>query len=291
MSSASPENPSRSSRFFIGTLGMVFLVFNAWTFREHYLLKHSDAVIRGTVVQVRIMRRKGGLSYNVDYAYDLSGTHYEGSGQASQKAFVLLQPGGPIDIHYVPSDPAISETAEMNHSGTSLFLSAMLGFPVSLFILFAAFRNERRPQLAPPRPDAEDIEDIENTAPVELPNGIKGIAFTMYLVTDMKRARKFYEEDLGLKVARDFRGEWIEYHIWDNCFAISTMGGESLKLSADAGGTIAFEVNNVDAFVAQLKGKGIRIKIEPFSTPICRLAVVFDTEGNALTLHQRTGTG
>ena len=75
---------------------------------------------------------------------------------------------------------------------------------------------------------------------IELPNTVKGIAFTLYPVTDMARARRFYEDELGLRVAEDIRGEWIEYHLWDNCFALSTMAGEAIKPSAEAGGSVAF---------------------------------------------------
>ena len=40
------------------------------------------------------------------------------------------------------------------------------------------------------------------------------IAFTGIPVTDMKRARAFYEGTLGLKPAADFaEGVWIEYEI------------------------------------------------------------------------------
>ena len=103
----------------------------------------------------------------------------------------------------------------------------------------------------------------------------------------MKRARKFYEEDLGLRVSTNFRGEWIEYHLRDNCFAITSMLGERVRPSADSGGSVALEVYNLDKFVADLRRKGIRIKVEPFATPVCRMAVLIDPEGNALTLHER----
>lgn len=35
---------------------------------------------------------------------------------------------------------------------------------------------------------------------------VKHIAFTIYPVTDMKRVCRFYEETLGLRVARGFEG-------------------------------------------------------------------------------------
>lgn len=42
---------------------------------------------------------------------------------------------------------------------------------------------------------------------------IKCIAFTTYPVTDIARARKFYEQDLGLRIARVFQEAWSEYDI------------------------------------------------------------------------------
>jgi predicted enzyme related to lactoylglutathione lyase len=118
---------------------------------------------------------------------------------------------------------------------------------------------------------------------------IRRIAFTLYPVTDMARARRFYEETLGLRLtrreAREF--EWVEYDLDGGTFALTnlTEGGAP---SADAGGSIAFEVQNVDETVEQLRAKGVRVKLEPLSTPVCRLAVILDSEGNALTLHQVT---
>ena len=118
---------------------------------------------------------------------------------------------------------------------------------------------------------------------------IKHIAFTMYLVTDMARARQFYEETLGLRLTRReaHEFEWVEYDLDGGTFALTNVkqGGTP---SAEAGGSIAFEVQNVDQMVEQLRGKGVRIKLEPFSTPVCRLAVILDSEGNAVTLHQLT---
>ncbi|MFI5362929.1 MAG: VOC family protein [Elusimicrobiota bacterium] len=115
---------------------------------------------------------------------------------------------------------------------------------------------------------------------------IKHIAFTMYPVSDMARARKFYEEGLGLSLTRNFRGEWVEYHLDNGAFAITTMA-KGVKPSASSGGSIAFEVDDVDATVKKLKSASAVVKVEPFDTPACRMAVVLDTEGNALTVHAK----
>jgi catechol 2,3-dioxygenase-like lactoylglutathione lyase family enzyme len=47
------------------------------------------------------------------------------------------------------------------------------------------------------------------------------IAFTGIPVTDMKRARAFYEGALGLKPAGEFAdGVWVEYELGDDTLAI-----------------------------------------------------------------------
>jgi len=118
---------------------------------------------------------------------------------------------------------------------------------------------------------------------------VKHIAFTLYPVTNMARARRFYEETLGLRLTRREAREveWVEYDLNGGTFALTTLT-EGGTPSADAGGSIAFEVQNVDEMVAQLRAKGVQVKLEPLSTPVCRLAVILDSEGNALTLHQVT---
>jgi predicted enzyme related to lactoylglutathione lyase len=116
---------------------------------------------------------------------------------------------------------------------------------------------------------------------------IKALAFSVYPVMDMKRARQFYEGQLGLQMSTDFQGEWIEYHLNDiQCFAISSMM-KDVKPSDSAGGSVGFEVDDVDGMVSQLKAQGTRVKMEPFSTPGCRMAVILDPDGNALTLHKK----
>ncbi len=119
---------------------------------------------------------------------------------------------------------------------------------------------------------------------------VTAIAFMMYPVTDMSRARRFYEEALGLKLARIMEegGQaWAEYDLPGGTFAITTFV-EGVHPSAEAGGSIGFEVDDVDALIAKLRARGVTVKVEPFSTPVCRMAVVLDPEGNAVTLHQVT---
>jgi predicted enzyme related to lactoylglutathione lyase len=116
---------------------------------------------------------------------------------------------------------------------------------------------------------------------------IKKVAFTMYPVIDMKRARQFYEKTLKLTPgSTSAEGAWVEYDLpGGGCFAITTLA-EGVKPSANSGGSIAFEVENLEDLVDKLKSEGISFKLDTFSTPVCNMAVILDSEGNALTLHQ-----
>lgn len=110
---------------------------------------------------------------------------------------------------------------------------------------------------------------------------VKHIAFTVYPVKDMARARAFYEQQLGLELGKNFRDEWVEYYPGDTaCFAITTM-------FAGSGSGIAFEVDDVDKTFAELRGAGVAAELEPFSTPACRNALVRDPDGNVVGLHQK----
>jgi len=73
----------------------------------------------------------------------------------------------------------------------------------------------------------------------------KKIAFTGIPVTDMKRARAFYEGVLGLKAAGEFgEGVWIEYEIGPDTLAIGSVG-DQWKPSED-GTSVAIEVEDFD---------------------------------------------
>jgi predicted enzyme related to lactoylglutathione lyase len=115
------------------------------------------------------------------------------------------------------------------------------------------------------------------------------IAFTGYPVTDLKRARAFYEGTLKLEPSRTFGGgdqAFIEYDLGPATFAIANMAGEDWKPSKD-GPCLAFEVDDFDAAIADLRKAGTRFYLEPMDTPVCRMAVVGDPDGNSITIHKR----
>ena len=112
------------------------------------------------------------------------------------------------------------------------------------------------------------------------------VAFTMYPVRDMPRARTFYEEMLGLPKSRHGTDSpWVEFDLpGGGCLAITTVSRS--EPSASAGGTIALEVEDLDTLVADLKAKGAAIVGEGIEGPGCHMAVVKDPDGNAIILHK-----
>ena len=114
---------------------------------------------------------------------------------------------------------------------------------------------------------------------------IKGIGFVAIPVTDVKRARSFYEEVLGLKVSDEMMGgKWIEYSVGDETLAIANVIPNWTP--SDQGTGTALEVENFAEAIQRLKDRDIRFAAEPFKTPCCHMAVVQDPDGNKLIIHK-----
>jgi predicted enzyme related to lactoylglutathione lyase len=114
---------------------------------------------------------------------------------------------------------------------------------------------------------------------------IKNIAFVGIPVTDMKRAREFYEGVLGLETSDEMgHGKWVEYAIGDDTLAIGSVG-DQWKPSAD-GTSVAIEMENFDEAIKRLKDRHVRFAAEPFESPCRHMAVVQDPDGNKLIIHK-----
>jgi predicted enzyme related to lactoylglutathione lyase len=114
---------------------------------------------------------------------------------------------------------------------------------------------------------------------------IKEIGFVAIPVTDIKRARSFYEGVLGLKTATEFMdGKWIEYGIGKDTLAIANVG--DTWTPSDQGTGAALEVEDFDAAIKKLKDANVRFAAEAFETPVCHMAVVQDPDGNKLMIHK-----
>jgi predicted enzyme related to lactoylglutathione lyase len=114
---------------------------------------------------------------------------------------------------------------------------------------------------------------------------IKEIGFVGVPVTDIGRAREFYEGVLGLQKSGEFlEGGWIEYGIGKDTLAIANVNLDWKP--ADQGTSAALEVEDFNAAIEELKDSGVRFATEPFETPVCHIAVVHDPDGNKLMIHK-----
>jgi predicted enzyme related to lactoylglutathione lyase len=121
---------------------------------------------------------------------------------------------------------------------------------------------------------------------------VTAFAYTAYPVTDLARARAFYEQLIGLKPATVWEENgngWIEYELGDGCLAICNGFKDGWKPSPE-GGLLVFEVADLAAAVSGLKAAGTRFKVEPMEFPPCHLAVALDPDGNQIGFHQKKVT-
>ena len=118
---------------------------------------------------------------------------------------------------------------------------------------------------------------------------ITEIAFSCYPVTDMARARAFYEDVLGLAptmvVGEPDGMQWTEYDIANGTLSIGS--GAPDWAPSSSGCSVGLEVDDFDDAIAHLRGQGVVFHMEPFDTPVCRMAFILDPDGNALCIHQR----
>jgi predicted enzyme related to lactoylglutathione lyase len=124
----------------------------------------------------------------------------------------------------------------------------------------------------------------------ELPAmNITDIAFVAYAVSDMKKARAFYEGVLGLKPNSEYDGSgnpnWVEYNIGAGTLGIGCAPG--MWDPSPKGASAALEVENFDDALAAVKAQSIPVVMGPHDFPSCRMVVIADPDGNRLTLHKR----
>jgi predicted enzyme related to lactoylglutathione lyase len=118
---------------------------------------------------------------------------------------------------------------------------------------------------------------------------INEVAFFAYAVSDISKARAFYEGILGLKPNAEFNGSgganWVEYDIGATTLGIGCAPG--MWEPSTKGASAALEVEDFEEALATVKAKNIPIVMGPHEFPPCRMVVVADPDGNRITLHKR----
>ena len=109
---------------------------------------------------------------------------------------------------------------------------------------------------------------------------IEGIAAIWLPVTDMERAVAFYRDKLDLEVV-DHDGDWSEVTAGDQRIGLNS----SESPAGDGGAVIAFAVDDIEATVDALKGKGVEFAGELSEHPWGRIAPFKDPDGNDLQVY------
>jgi len=118
---------------------------------------------------------------------------------------------------------------------------------------------------------------------------IKEIAFFCYAVTDIKKARAFYEGFLGLipngEYDQDPNSQYIEYNIGPTTLAIGSAPG--MWDPSEKGASAALEVNDFEEALSKVNDANVSIVDGPHAFPGCRMIVISDPDKNKITLHKR----
>lgn len=114
-----------------------------------------------------------------------------------------------------------------------------------------------------------------------------GIDAVYYMVKDVARARRFYEEGLGFEPSFvSESGEWVgvEYELPTG----QTFGlGKSAATPWRPSGGIMLAVHNVALSTERVREFGGTVHADSFDSPVCIMSWCEDTEGNTFALHHR----
>ena len=72
---------------------------------------------------------------------------------------------------------------------------------------------------------------------------------------------------------------------WDGYFSL--IQSDWVERAPGSGCGVAFEVDDIDATIAQLRAAGVKAE-DAYETPVCKVTSFDDPEGNKVTLHQIT---
>ena len=111
------------------------------------------------------------------------------------------------------------------------------------------------------------------------------LPFFVYPVTDMLRARTFYEGVLGLSITANWENKWVEFDIGTGTLALSSVMDGCTP--GARGAAAALEAENFDAAVTWLREHGVEFVFAPHDTSVCHFARFLDPDGNHLVLHRK----
>jgi len=118
---------------------------------------------------------------------------------------------------------------------------------------------------------------------------IRGTDFVYYQTSDIEKSIEFYRDTLGLDMYGYFEEvKWAEFNAGNVTFAINDPTAFDPGFKAQAGGAaVSFAVDDLEAAIKELEGKGVPVVVPLNETPVCHFASVSDPDGNTVWLHRR----
>jgi catechol 2,3-dioxygenase-like lactoylglutathione lyase family enzyme len=114
---------------------------------------------------------------------------------------------------------------------------------------------------------------------------VERVDFVSFLTQDIRRARTFYADVLGLQVESEAESD-IEFRCGQVTLDIFDPSSVGQPFAPSPAG-LALRVADVAAARAELEAKGVEFDGETIETGVCHMAFFRDPDGNSLMLHRR----
>ncbi|HUQ23225.1 MAG TPA: VOC family protein [Gaiellaceae bacterium] len=114
---------------------------------------------------------------------------------------------------------------------------------------------------------------------------VEHVDFVSFLTQDLKRARTFYVDTLGLAIESEGEHD-MELSCGQVTLDIFDPSSIGQPFSPSPAG-LALRVTDVEAARAELVAKGVQFDGDTIETGVCKQAWFKDPDGNALMLHRR----
>jgi predicted enzyme related to lactoylglutathione lyase len=116
---------------------------------------------------------------------------------------------------------------------------------------------------------------------------VEGVDFVRIPATDIERAKRFYNEVLGLEQNPNSPADdWVEFETGNVTLVVMTPHTHEYEFSPLPPGTIALRVSDVCAAKAKLEAAGVQVN-EMWDSGVCYGAGFRDPDGNSILLHHR----
>jgi catechol 2,3-dioxygenase-like lactoylglutathione lyase family enzyme len=114
---------------------------------------------------------------------------------------------------------------------------------------------------------------------------IERVDFVSFLTQDIRRAKRFYAETLGLELETEGESD-MEFRCGQVTLDVFDPSSVGQPFAPSPAG-IALRVPDVDATRAELEAKGVVFDGDTIVTSVCKQAWFKDPDGNSLMLHRR----